>query len=124
MLVLIVEDNQDQALTLAMVLRAWGFQTKIAYDGPTAFDMAVRDRPDAILADLGLPGMSGFELAQRLTARPELKDCLMAAVTGYNDEDSRRKSKEAGLVKHFGKPANLVELHSFLDDRRTALNEA
>jgi CheY-like chemotaxis protein len=121
MLVLIVEDNKDQALTLAMVLRAWGFKTEIAYDGPSALDLVSREPPDAILADLGLPGMSGFELAEQLTAKPELKNCLMAAVSGYVDEESRRRSKEVGLVRHFGKPTNLAELHSFLDNRRNAL---
>jgi CheY-like chemotaxis protein len=121
MLVLIVEDNKDQAITLAMVLRAWGFQTAIAYDGLTALEMASRAPPDAVLADLGLPGIDGFELAKRLGEKSELRDCLMAAVSGYTDEESRRKSKAAGLVEHFGKPVDLHALYRLLDNRRNAL---
>jgi CheY-like chemotaxis protein len=121
MLVLIVEDNRDQAITLAMVLRAWGFKTEIAYDGLTALEMADRAPPDAVLTDLGLPGIDGFELAKRLGAKPELKHCLMAAVSGYNDEDSRSKSKAVGLVEHFGKPVDLVALYRLLDNQRNAL---
>jgi CheY-like chemotaxis protein len=122
MLVLIVEDNKDQAITLSMVLRAWGFQTEIAYDGLTALEMASRSPPDAVLADLGLPGIDGFEMAKRLGARPELKNCLMAAVSGYTDEDSRRKSKAAGMVEHFGKPVDLDALYRLLDNRRNEVN--
>jgi CheY-like chemotaxis protein len=122
MLVLIVEDNEDQADSLAMVLRLWGFETEVAADGPTALEMASRDKPDAILTDLGLPGaMSGFELAERLGEKPELKGVPIAAVTAYTDEESRKKSKAVGLVEHFGKPADLAALHRLLDDRRDAL---
>jgi CheY-like chemotaxis protein len=122
MLVLIVEDNPDQAESLSMVLQLWGFETEIAYDGSTAYEMATRDHPDAILTDIGLPGeMDGFELTERLAARPDLQGTLMAAVTAYNDEDSRQRSKQVGFDKHFSKPADLAELHRFLDDRRDML---
>jgi CheY-like chemotaxis protein len=122
MLVLIVEDNADQADSLAMVLRLWGFETEIAYDAAEALEMAARDHPDAILADIGLPGsMDGFELARRLKEKPELKDVPIAAVTGYADAESREKSKAAGMIKHFAKPADLAALHRLLDDRRDTL---
>lgn len=117
--VLLVEDNPDQAESLAMVLRLWGFQPAIAADGPSALEIAAREPPDAVLADIGLPGgMDGFELAQKLHERPELRDVPIAAVTAYTDEKSRQRSKEVGLVKHFGKPADLAALHRLLDDRR------
>ena len=124
MRVLVVEDNRDQADSLAMVLRLWGFETEVAYDGSTAYEMAVRDHPDAVLADIGLPGLDGYELAKRLTARPDLRDTLIAAVSGYNDPKSREKSKEVGFVKHFTKPADLAALHRLLDDRRDQLLRA
>jgi CheY-like chemotaxis protein len=118
-LVLVVEDNRDQAESLAMVLRLWGFHAAIAPDGPTALDLVSRDRPDAVLVDIGLPGgMDGFELAQQFRQRPEFQDVPIAAVTAYTDERSRRRSQEVGLVKHFGKPADLAALHRMLDDRR------
>jgi CheY-like chemotaxis protein len=122
MLVLIVEDNEDQADSLATLLQLWGFATEIAYNGPAALEMASRDHPDAILADIGLPGdMDGFELAKRLKQEPEMKDVPIAAVTAYSDQESRQKSKEVGMVKHFAKPADLAALHRLLDDRRDTL---
>jgi CheY-like chemotaxis protein len=120
--VLVVEDNPDQAESLAMVLALWGFKPTIAADGPTALETASRERPDVILADIGLPGgMDGFELAQQIHQQPELRDVPIAAVTAYTDEKSRQRSKEVGLVKHFGKPADLAALHRLLDDRRDEL---
>jgi CheY-like chemotaxis protein len=122
MRVLIVEDNEDHAASLSIVLRLWGFETEIAQDGPAALEMAARDHPDAILTDIGLPGgMDGFELTRQLNARPEFKETLMAAVTAYNDEASRQLGKEVGFAKYFSKPADLAALHRFLDDRRDAL---
>jgi CheY-like chemotaxis protein len=117
--VLLVEDNPDQAESMAMVLCLWGFQPAIAADGPTALEIASREPPDVVLADIGLPGgMDGFELAQKLHERPELRDVPIAAVTAYTDEKSRQRSRDVGLVKHFGKPADLAALHRLLDDRR------
>jgi len=121
MLVLIVEDNPDHAESLAVVLRLWGFQTEIAYDGDTGLDTAIRDHPDAILADIGLPGLDGFELAKQLNAMPAFRQTLMAAVTAYNDEASLKKSKEVGFDRHFAKPVDLAALHRFLDDQRDVL---
>ena len=119
MRVLVVEDNVDQAESLAMVLRLWGFEPALASDGPTALEVAAREHPDAVLADIGLPGgMDGFELAEQLHRQPELQDVPIAAITAYTDEKSRQRSKEVGLVKHFGKPADLAALHRLLDDRR------
>jgi len=121
MRVLIVEDNRDQADSLMTVLRAWDFDPAVAYDAFSALEMANRNHPDAILADIGLPGMDGYELAQRVVAQPDLRDVVLAAVTAYNDGESRERSREVGFAQHFGKPTDLVQLHRFLDDRREAL---
>jgi len=121
MRVLIVEDNRDQADSLAMVLNSWGFQTAIAYDGQAGLDQAIREQPDAILVDIGLPRLNGYELATELTARPEFAEVLIAAVTAYADPDSIEKSKEVGFAKHFTKPVDLVALHHLLDGRREKL---
>ena len=121
MLVLIVEDDKDHAESLAVVLRLWGFQAEIAHDGDTGLDTAIRNRPDAILADIELPGLNGFEFARLLNALPDFRNTLLAAVTAYNDPASLEESKEVGFVKHFSKPVDLAALHRLLDDRRDLL---
>jgi CheY-like chemotaxis protein len=123
MRVLIVEDNRDQAQSLAMVLNSWGFQTAIAYDGPSGLHTAIQAQPDAILLDIGLPGLNGFEVATQLKGRGEFARTLMAAVTAYGDPDSIERSRQAGFAKHFSKPVDLVALHRFLDDEREFLSE-
>jgi CheY-like chemotaxis protein len=115
MLVLIALGDPDHADSLAAVLQLWGFQTQIPPDGPSALEAALRHHPNAVLVDVGLPGnMDGFELARKLKEMPDFKDVPIAAVTASTDQESRRKSKEAGMVKHFVKPIDLAELHRFL----------
>ena len=113
-LVLVVEDNRDQADSLAFVLRLWGFPTKIAYDGTGGLETACRYHPTAILADIGLPGMDGFELARQLRALPDFQHTPMAAVTAYGDEDTVEMSRRVGYARHFLKPVDLDELQRFL----------
>jgi CheY-like chemotaxis protein len=114
MLVLIVDDNRDAADSLAMLVRAWGFKLEIAYNGLTALEKATLLRPDVILSDIGLPGLNGFELTEKVLAVAELKGVVVAAVSAYIDEASRKRGKESGMVEHFGKPPDLDALHRFL----------
>lgn len=123
MRVLLVEDNVDAANSLALVLRLWGFDAEVAYDAATALTLATATHPDVILTDLGLPDMDGFELARRLTNMPEVKDALLAALSAYNDDESIERAHRSGMVRHFVKPADLVALHRFLDNRREQLHE-
>jgi two-component system CheB/CheR fusion protein len=106
---------------LAALLRLWGFDPEVAGDGPAALEMAAQNPPDAVLIDIGLPGMDGFELAEQLSTKPELKGCVLAAVTAYSDPETIAHSRRAGMMQHFTKPADLVRLHRLLDDRRYAL---
>ena len=100
--VLIVEDNVDAAETLAELLDLWGHQVRVVHDGPMALETVASFAPDVILLDIGLPGMDGHEVAQRLTARP---DCPhLVALTGYGDEEHRRQAEEAGFHQHLTKP--------------------
>src|SRR5262245_14915895 len=110
MRVLVVEDNRDAANSMAALLRLWGFDPEVAGEGPPALETAAKNPPDAILIDIGLPGMNGFELAEQLSAKPELKSCVLAAVTAYSDPETIAHSKAAGMVQHFTKPADLVRL--------------
>jgi CheY-like chemotaxis protein len=113
--ILVVDDNQDAADSLAKLLtRAMGQQVEVAYDGPGALEVADRFRPDVILLDLGLPGMSGFEMAERLRRRAEFRGTLLVAVTGWGQEDDKRRSKEAGIDFHLVKPVDPAALRGLI----------
>lgn len=81
--VLGVEDHVDAADTLGLLLRLYGHEVQLTRTGPTALEMASNSRPDVVLLDIGLPGMDGYEVAKRLRERPEFKDVMMCALTGY-----------------------------------------
>src|SRR5678809_344469 len=81
--VLVVDDNRDGAQTLAMLLRFAGHQVKVAFSGIQALQIAQEQKPNVILLDLAMPGMDGFQVAQALRERPETKDALIIAVSGY-----------------------------------------
>jgi len=85
MRVLIVEDNKDAADSLAMVLTAWGYDVQVAYDGLEALCVVTGFRPDVVLTDIGLPGLDGFQLTERLLRKPETKNAFFVAVTAYGD---------------------------------------
>jgi signal transduction histidine kinase/CheY-like chemotaxis protein len=90
LIVLIVDDNQDAALTLQSLLELRGHQCSVAFDGETAMETALRILPDVALIDIGLPGINGYELARRLRGKPELEGVQLAAVTGYGSAEDRR----------------------------------
>jgi len=102
--VLIVDDNVDAATSLSYVLALAGYQTDIAHDGNRALEVAATLRPAIVLLDIGLPGMSGLEVARRLRAAPGGKDLRLIAVTGWGHDSDRAKSLEAGFDAHLTKP--------------------
>jgi signal transduction histidine kinase/integral membrane sensor domain MASE1/CheY-like chemotaxis protein len=104
--ILVVEDNADVAETLALLLREWGHQTLVAHDGHAALEAADRHRPDVVLLDIGLPGMDGYEVARRLRQEYGLSSALLIAVTGYGQEEDRRRSREASIDHHLVKPVD------------------
>jgi PAS domain S-box-containing protein len=110
---LVVDDNQDAASMLTEAMRSLGYDTRVAFDGLSALDLATRFEPHVILLDLGLPVMDGYELADRL--RGADVSALFIAVTGYGQEADRSRSRSAGFVGHFVKPVDLDELRHFLE---------
>jgi CheY-like chemotaxis protein len=109
--ILVVDDNQDAAETVAEVLGHLGYEVQIARDGPGALEVARTFRPNVCLLDIGLPVMDGYELARRLREFEQLPDDLrIIAVTGYGQDADRRRSKEAGFNAHLVKPVNLDTL--------------
>ncbi|HWB14298.1 MAG TPA: PAS domain S-box protein [Pirellulales bacterium] len=112
--VLVVDDNQDAADGLAIVLGLAGQDVRTAYDGPSALAEANHFRPDVIFLDIGMPGMDGYEVARRLRADPELKGALLVALTGWGQEADRRRSFDAGFDHHLVKPVDTDVLNDLL----------
>ena len=103
---LIVEDNPDGADTLALLLRVSGHDVRTAVDGPTALQTARAFRPTVILLDIGLPGMSGYEVATQLRQLPDMASALLVALTGYGQARDRDRSRQASFDRHLTKPVD------------------
>ncbi len=113
--VLLVDDNVDATESLAMLLRLWGHDVATAHDGPAALRAAQAQPPRVALLDIGLPGMDGYELAGRMRALPGSSDLVLVALTGWGQEDDRRRSQEAGFNHHLIKPVELADLQRLLE---------
>ena len=104
---LIVDDSEDGAESLAMLLRFGGHDTHKAHDGLQAIKAAERLRPDVgILLDIGLPGLNGYEVCKRLRQQPWGKGLVIIALTGWGQDQDRHRSKEAGFDGHMVKPVD------------------
>jgi signal transduction histidine kinase len=114
--VLVVDDNRDLAESLAMVLRLWGHDVRVAYDGRAALEAARAQPPEVVFLDIGLPHLDGFEVARRMREHPELKGARIVAVTGYGCDEDRKRSQEAGFDVHLTKPVDPSDLHLLLAD--------
>ena len=104
--VLAVDDNRDSAESLCMLLQLWGHEARCAFDGRQALDVVEAFEPDVVLLDIGLPGMSGYDLAARMRERPTLREVTLIAVTGYGQEEDRRRVRAAGFDHHLVKPVD------------------
>lgn len=113
--VLVVDDNKDAAESMSMLLEMWGHRVLYAYDGPTALETARKWQPEAVFLDIGLPGMDGYQVAERLRELPKGKDAILIAITGYGQEDDRRRSRRAGIDHHLVKPVAPDALRSLID---------
>ena len=112
--ILIVDDNLDSAQGLARILTRAGHRTSVAHDGVQALERARAELPQAILLDIGLPGIDGFEVANRLRTETGCADALIIAVTGYGQEEDRNRALEAGFDHHMVKPVAIDELKALL----------
>lgn len=104
--ILVVDDNEDAATTAAMLLRLWGHWVETAHDGEAALTTAADFRPDVVLLDLGMPNTDGFEVARRLRATEEGSEVLLIAMTGWGQDEDRRRTKAAGFDDHLTKPVS------------------
>jgi len=113
--ILVVDDNADAASSLAMLLKMLGADVSTAHDGPAALERLDEERPDAVLLDLGLPGMDGLEVARQIRSNSMHQNVVLIALTGWGLEEDRMRTKAAGFDHHLVKPADLVTLRSILN---------
>jgi CheY-like chemotaxis protein len=112
--VLVVDDNPDGADTLAMLLQVMGHDVDTAYDGEHAIEAAERMRPDVILLDIGMPKLDGYETCRRIRERPWAKAVFVVALTGWGQEEDRRRTEAVGFDRHMIKPVDPAALTSLL----------
>jgi CheY-like chemotaxis protein len=113
--ILVVDDVEAAATMLGRVLEAMGHETRIAHDGPRALAIAKEYRPDVVLLDLGMPGMSGYVVARLLRAQTGLEGMTLIAVTGHGRDEDRRQALEAGFDHHLLKPVDPAHMRALLD---------
>jgi PAS domain S-box-containing protein len=113
--ILVVEDNVDSGDSLKLLLRLHGHEVEVARTGPVALEMASAHRPDLVLLDIGLPGMDGYQVAQRLREKPEFQSVMLCALTGYTPSAADRdRQQHTGFDHHFVKPLRLETLLELL----------
>jgi PAS domain S-box-containing protein len=115
--ILVVDDNVDSARSMAMLLgRTWGQDVEVAHDGESALAIFEEFAPEVMLLDIGLPDMSGFEVAERLHRRVDPIRTVLVAMTGWGQEEDIRRSRESGFAHHLVKPVDLGVLRNLLLD--------
>ena len=112
--ILLADDNEDFADSLAMLLRAMGHEVRVAYDGLAAAEAAAEFKPEFAFLDIGLPKLNGYELARRLRASPATRQTVLTAITGWGQEEDRRQARAAGFAHHLVKPVELPALRKIL----------
>jgi two-component system, sensor histidine kinase len=112
---LIIEDNVDAAESLSLLLQLIGHEAEVAHDGAEGVEKARGFRPEVVLCDIGLPGqLDGYAVARSFRADPELRSAYLIALSGYGQEEDRRRALAAGFDTHLTKPADLDELRRLL----------
>jgi CheY-like chemotaxis protein len=111
--ILVVDDNADAARSLAMMLKIQGHQVSMAHEGRGAVEAALRERPEVVLLDIGLPGLNGYEVCRALREHGLTRE-LIAAITGYGQESDRQLALEAGFDAHLVKPVQFPTLQQLL----------
>ena len=101
---LVVDDNEIAAKMLGMLLTALGNEVRSCYDGQTAIDVASEFHPDIILLDLGMPKLNGYETAIRIREQPWGKHVVLAALSGWGQDEDKQRTRQAGFDHHFVKP--------------------
>jgi CheY-like chemotaxis protein len=112
--VLVVDDNQDSARSLAQLLKLSGHESRVAYDGAEAIDAAEQFRPQVVLLDIGLPKVNGFDVCRHIRQQEWGREALLVALTGWGQTEDRQKTQKAGFDQHLVKPIDFTELTKLL----------
>ena len=110
--VLVIDDNADAANGLAMLLRTEGHEVRVCLDGASGLEYAEQWKPHVVFLDLGMPEMDGYETARHITSLPDGKEVTLVAVTGWGQEEDRRRTQDAGFDYHLVKPVDITALHT------------
>ena len=103
--ILVADDNRDAADTLSLLLEIASYSVLVAHSGREAFELLLQDSPDAAILDIGMPDMSGYEVARRFREESS-RDVFLLAVTGWGQEDDIARAKAAGFTEHLTKPVD------------------
>jgi DNA-binding response OmpR family regulator len=114
MRVLVVEDHEDTAETVSLLLQLAGYEVEVAPDGEAAVAAVRANPPDVVLLDIGLPGIDGWQVARQVQEVPAEKKPLLVAVSGRDSAEARRRSEEAGIDLHLAKPVDPWQLRQLL----------
>ena len=120
--ILVVDDNQDSAISMTLLLELQGHEVHVAHAGVTALRVASDKRPDVILLDIGMPGMNGYEVARQLRAQDCFADTLLVAITGYGRASDVKQTESAGFDHHLVKPVDYEKLQAVLATRSSGLS--
>src|SRR4051812_20531359 len=118
--VLIADDNVDFAMSLEAILTSIGHDVRVTHDGRSAVDVAASFVPEIAFVDIGLPGRNGYDVARSLRQMPQTATCALIAVTGWGQDEDRRRSLEAGFGIHLVKPVDPQQVIDIVDAASTA----
>ena len=113
--IVVADDNEDSAESFAMLLSFSGHEVRVAHDGEAALDALREFRPDVAFLDIGMPGMTGYEVAEAVRAEPWGHEMKLIAVTGWGQPDDRMRARSAGFDRHLIKPIDPAEVDRLLD---------
>ena len=114
--ILVADDNEDAALTLSMLLEAFGNEVRVAHDGAQAVELAGSFRPDAILLDIGMPKLNGYEACERIRLQPGGAQAHIVALTGWGGEQDKERARAAGFDRHLVKPVDPQMLETLVGE--------
>lgn len=112
--ILVADDNEDSASAMAMMLKLMGYEVSTASDGPEAIQRAEAFRPALILLDIGMPGMNGYDACRHIRQQPGGEEIVIAGLTGWGQEEDKRRSRDAGFNYHLVKPVAPADLEKLL----------
>jgi CheY-like chemotaxis protein len=116
--ILVVDDCEDAAVTLAMLTQMWGHTAWTAFDGPEALRLAATHRPDLVFLDIGMPRMTGWQVAAELRKMDGVSSAYLVVISGYGQERDKAHSHDAGCDLHLLKPVPIDVLRQVISDRQ------